>query len=357
ISGGSAVEMPWLDKCQGLLWLGLGGQAGAEAALTVISGDVCPSGKLSETFVCSCSDLPVSANYPCAQRMSEYREGLFAGYRYTETAALNVTFPLGYGLSYTAFEYSNVQADVRQVSFDVTNVGGCAGDEIAQVYVSLPDSKLLRPVKELKGFARVHLEKGETKRVTITLDDKAFRYFNVDTNRFEVGGGAWQILVGANVRDIRLTATVQVEDSGAVIPENAKASAMPKDLMHVTNAEFESMLGHPIPKEERNGKLLSMNDPLDAAVNAKNPVARFVFKRIIAMKDKSIAEGKPNLNIFFIANMPFRGIAKMMNGMVSMEMAEGIMHLVNNRWGRGLGMIIRGLIHKPKLKKLEEKRP
>lgn len=353
-SGGSAVEMPWLTCCKGLLWLGLGGQAGAQAALSVISGEVCPGGKLSETFVRSCSDLPVSGNYPCAQRISEYREGLFAGYRYTETAAIDVTFPLGYGLSYTTFRYDNIKADARQVSFDLTNTGSCAGDEIAQVYVSLPGGRVLRPAKELKGFARVHLEKGETKRVTIPLDDKAFRWFNVDTNRFEVEGGAWQIMVGANVRDIRLTATVQVEDSGAAIPESAKAAAMPKDLMHVTDAEFECLLGHAIPREERNGKLLSMNDPLDAAVHAKNPVARLVVKILLSTRDKSIAKGEPNLNIFFITNMPFRGIAKMMNGMVSMRMAQGILDLVNNRWGKGLGGIIGGLISKPNLNKLEE---
>ena len=129
---------------------------------------------------------------------------------------------------------------------------------------------------------------------------------------------------------------------------------MPKDLMHVTDAEFERLLGHPIPREARDGKLLSMNDPLDAAVNAKNPVARLVVKILLSMRDKSIAKGEPNLNIFFITNMPFRGIAKMMNGMVSMQMAQGILDLVNNRWGKGLGGIISGLIHKPNLKKLEE---
>lgn len=354
ISGGSAVEMPWLSRCQGLLWLGLGGQAGAEAALSVFSGEVCPGGKLSETFVRRYEDLPVSRNYPSAARTGEYREGLFAGYRYTETAAIDVTFPLGYGLSYTTFRYDNVLADARQVSFDLTNTGSCAGDEIAQVYVSLPGGEVLRPVKELKGFARVHLEAGETKRVTIALDDKAFRYFNVATNRFEIEGGSWRVMVGASVRDIRLTATVQVEGTDAAIPESAKASAMPKDLMHVTDAEFERLLGHPIPREERSGKQLGMNDPLDAAVNAKNPVARFVVRKLLAVRDKSIEQGNPNLNIFFITNMPFRGIAKMMNGMVSMKMAQGILDLVNNRWGKGLGGIVGGLLRKPNLKKLEE---
>lgn len=353
-SGGSAVEMPWLPKCQGLLWLGLGGQAGAEAALSVISGAVCPGGKLSETFVSRYTDLPVSGNYPCARRMSEYREGLFVGYRYTETAEIDVTFPMGYGLSYTTFRYDHMQADARQVSFDLTNTGACAGDEIAQVYVSLPGGQVLRPAKELKGFRRVHLEAGETKRVSIALDDKAFRYFNVDTNRYEIEGGMWQVMVGANVRDIRLTANVQMEGSGAAIPESAKASARARNLMAVTDAEFERLLGHPIPQETRDGRLLGMNDPLDAAVQAKNPIARLVVRMLLGMRDRSIADGKPDLNILFITNIPFRGMAKMLNGMVTMEMAQGILDLVNNRWGRGIGRLLGGLVKKPNLNKLEE---
>ena len=356
-SGGSAVEMPWLNHCKGLLWLGLGGQAGAQAALDVISGRVCPGGKLSETFVRRYEDLPVSRNYPSAARTSEYREGLFAGYRYTETAAADVTFPLGYGLSYTTFAYDHLSATARQVSFDLTNTGKCAGDEIAQVYVSLPGGEVLRPVRELKGFARVHLEAGETKRVTILLDDKAFRYFNVDTNRFEIEGGEWQILVGASVRDIRLTASVTVEGSGAAVPDSAKANAMPRDLHHVSDAEFERLMGHPVEKNIRDPKALGMNDPLDAMVDAKNPVARLVARILLGKRDKSIAAGNPDLNILFITNIPFRGIAKMMGGAVTMRMAQGVCDLVNNRWGKGLAGIIGGFVNKPKLSKYEEANP
>ena len=352
-SGGSAVEMPWLDQCMGLLWLGLGGEAGAEAALSVLSGRACPGGKLSETFVRSYGDLPVSRNYPCPERRCEYREGLFTGYRFTETVGIDVTYPLGYGLSYTTFEYGQLQADEKQVSFEITNTGARAGDEIAQVYVSLPDGGVLRPAKELKGFARVHLEPGETRRVTIALDDKAFRYFNVETNRFEIEGGAWQVLVGANVRDIRLTKTVQVTGSGAAIPESAKRSAMPRDLKHVTDAEFERLLGHSLEKQEKTA-LLGLNDPLDAAIHAKNPVARFVVRRLLAIRSRSIAAGKPDLNILFITNIPFRGMAKMMNGMLTMSMARSLLDLVNNRWGKGLGGLIGGFFRKPSLKRLEE---
>lgn len=353
-SGGSAVEMPWLPCCRALLWLGLGGEAGAEASLRLLSGEVCPGGKLAETFIARYEDLPSSKNFPSTQRTSEYREGLFIGYRFSETTQADVTFPFGYGLSYTTFEYANVQADAQGVSFDLTNTGDCAGDEVAQVYVSLPGGKVLRPIKELKGFARVHLLPRETKRVTIALDDKAFRYFNTETNHFEIEGGAWQVMVGASVRDIRLTASVEVEGTNAPIPEAAKASAMPRSLMAVTDEEFTRMLGHSIPASVRDPRNLTMNDPLDVMVEARNPIARLAARILLGMRDKSIRQGNPDLNILFITNIPFRGIAKMMNGAVSMRMARGILLLANNHWGSGLKELVGGFIHKPKLDETKE---
>ena len=149
------------------MWAGLGGQASAEAVLKVLTGEVNPGGKLTETFPMTYEDLPVSHYYPGAQKTSEYRENLFVGYRYTETADCPVTFPFGHGLSYTTFTYDNLKADRDEVTFEITNTGTVDGDEVAQVYVSLPDSKIMRPARELKGFARVSLKAGETRQVTV----------------------------------------------------------------------------------------------------------------------------------------------------------------------------------------------
>ena len=189
MSAGSAVEMPWIDQCQALLWAGLGGQASAEAVLRVLTGEVNPSGKLSETFPVTYERTAISRYYPGKEKTSEYREGVYVGYRLYETADLPVRFPFGFGLSYTSFEYANMDVSDTQISFEITNTGECAGAEVAQLYVSLPDATVFRPKMELKGFVKVHLEAGETKRVRIRLDDKTFRYFNVKTNRFEVEGG------------------------------------------------------------------------------------------------------------------------------------------------------------------------
>ena len=355
-SGGSAVEMPWLSHCRALVWAGLGGQAAAEAVLKVLTGEVNPAGKLTETFPMTYEDLPVSHYYPGAQKTSEYRENLFVGYRYTETADCPVTFPFGYGLSYTTFRYDNLKADRDEVTFEITNTGTVDGDEVAQVYVSLPDSKIMRPARELKGFARVSLKAGETRQVTVKLDDKAFRYFNVGTNNWEIESGSYEIQVGASVRDIRLTAKVDVQGTDAEIPETAKAGFLTvEQLPAVPDASFSTLIGREIPASTY-GETFSINDPLDQLGRARNPIARLVFRVMDSQRKKSLAAGKPDLNILFMFNMPFRGTAKMTGGMITMRMADAIVFMVNGHWHRGLGRLIAGFFRKKKLSKMEGKK-
>ena len=355
-SGGSAVEMPWLSHCRALVWAGLGGQASAEAVLKVLTGEVNPGGKLTETFPMTYEDLPVSHYYPGAQKTSEYRENLFVGYRYTETADCPVTFPFGHGLSYTTFTYDNLKADRDEVTFEITNAGVVDGDEVAQVYVSFPDSKIMRPARELKGFARVSLKAGETRQVTVRLDDKAFRYFNVGTNSWEIESGTYEILVGASVRDIRLKAAVEIQGTDAEIPETAKADFLTVgELSGVPDAAFSALIGRDIP-ESSYGETFSINDPLDQLGRAKNPIARLVFRVMDSRRKKSLAAGKPDLNILFMFNMPFRGTAKMTGGMITMKMADAIVFMVNGHWHRGLGRLIGRFFRKKKLSKMEGKK-
>ncbi|MBR2288225.1 MAG: glycoside hydrolase family 3 C-terminal domain-containing protein [Clostridia bacterium] len=356
-SGGSAVEMPWLSHCKALLWAGLGGQASAEALVKVLSGEVNPGGKLAETFPVAYEDLPVSHFYPGAERTSEYRENLFVGYRFTETADSAVTFPFGFGLSYTSFAYAGIHADEKQVTFELTNTGDVAGDEVVQVYVAKRDSALLRPVRELKGFARVTLAPGETKTVTIALDDKAFRYFNVGTNGWEIEGGTYQIEVGASVRDIRLCAEVEVQGTSAQIPETAKADFLKvESLSALSDEKYAALLGRPIPAALYSRSELEMNDPLDQLYRAKNPIARLGFKILDGQRKKSLAAGKPDLNILFIFNEPFRAVAKMLGGGVTVKMAEAICFMCNGHWHRGLGRLIKAACTRKKLAKLEAKK-
>lgn len=352
LSAGSAVEMPWLEACKALVYSCLGGQAGADALLRVISGAVCPSGKLAETFPLQYEDLPVSRYYPGRERTSEYREGLYVGYRYFETAQAPVRFPFGFGLSYTTFAYDDLQMREQQATFSLTNTGSVAGAEIAQLYVSLPGAKVFRPAVELKGFAKVYLEAGETRRVTIPLDDKTFRYFSTATNHFEVEGGTYELRIGASIQDIRLHARMEVQ--GTDTPRPNKDTDIPcyrqAEVHQVSDQDFEALLGRPIPDAHWDLQSpLGLNDAICQLYYAKSLPARLVYRLLTRMKDKSIAKGKPDLNILFIYNMPFRGIAKMMNGMVSMEMARALVTIVNGHFFRGAGALIKGFFSRPRL--------
>ena len=352
LSCGSAVEMPWIDKCQALVYGCLGGEAAAGAMLRVLTGQVNPGGKLAETFAMEYGDMPVSQYYPGREYTSEYREGLYVGYRYFATAKKRVRFPFGYGLSYTKFSYANLQADQDGVAFDLTNIGPCDGDEVAQMYVSLPEAKVFRPAAELKGFIRVHLKAGETQRVRIPFDEYTFRYFNVQTNRFETEGGAYQILVGASSEDIRLRTAWTVAGTDAPDPYAGKNVDCYRkcELTQVPDAAFEALLGRAIPRRDWNrSELLDMNDPLARMEYAKNPIARFGARFLKKKIAASVEAGKPDLNMLFIYNMPFRGMGKMMGGMVSMDMAKDILFIVNGHFFRGCGRLIHHFFHRPKL--------
>ena len=249
LSAGSSLESGWVKDCKALVYGCLGGQAGAGALVEVLTGAQNPCGKLAETWARSYADTPAKAHFGGDGPTVEYREGLYVGYRYYDTAGVPTAFPFGYGLSYTSFAYSDLKADENGVTLTVTNTGSCAGAEVVQLYVAKPDATIFRPAKELKGFTKVQLEAGESKTVTIPLDDKAFRYWNVATDRWEVEGGSYQLLVGA---DIRLTAAVTVAGTGAPDPYAGKdlAHYRTAQVQNVPDAEFEALLGRPIPENK-----------------------------------------------------------------------------------------------------------
>lgn len=345
MSAGAPVEMPWLNLVKGMVHGYLAGQAGAGAIANVLTGKVCPSGRLSETYPVSYEDTPVYHYWPGKEKTSEYREGLFVGYRYYETAGVPVLFPFGYGLSYTSFAYSDIQADENEVYVTVQNTGNVDGAEVVQIYISKPDSKIFRPVKELKGFQKVYLKAGESKTVTIPLDDKAFRYYNIITNKWEIEGGTYQIMAGSNVAEISLSTEVSIAGTEARIPY--KKEELPSyytgQTAEVGDKEFEELLGRPIPDGRWDrSKGLEINDALCQMRYAKSGLARLILRILEHLKNKSMAKGEPDLNILFIYNIPFRGIAKMTGGAVSMDMARAMAEIVNGHFFKGMGHLIKG---------------
>ena len=352
---GSVVETPWLDNCQALLYAALGGQAGAGAVADALTGKVNPCGKLAETWPLAYADVPSAADFATRRKTVEYREGLYIGYRYFTTAEKAVRFPFGYGMSYTTFAYSDMAADEQGVSLTVTNTGSVAGTEIVQLYVAKKNSALFRPARELKGFARVTLAPGEKQRITITLDDKAFRFWNVKANRWEIEGGEYELLVGASVEDIRLCEKISVHGTATVHPyEDRDLDCYYKgDVLHVSDADFEKLLGHPIP----NGKTkIDRNLTLGELNHARSPLGWLVWLVLTILLDVSYKRGKPDLNILFQYNMPLRALAKMTNGAISMGMVDGIVMELQGFWILGLVRVIYEAIKNVVLNAQMEKR-
>ena len=339
LSAGSSLESDWVKDCKALVYGCLGGQAGAGALVEVLTGAQNPCGKLAETWARSYADTPAKAHFGGDGPTVEYREGLYVGYRYYDTAGVPTAFPFGYGLSYTSFAYSDLKADETGVTLTVTNTGSCAGAEVVQLYVAKPDAKVFRPVKELKGFAKVQLEAGESKTVTIPLDDKAFRYWNVKTDRWEVESGSYQLLVGASSADIRLTAAVTVAGTGAPDPYAGKnlEHYRTAQVQNVPDAEFEALLGRPIPENKVH---IDRNMTLGEMGHGRSPIGWLAAAVLGTLLRRSIEKGKPDLNILFQYNMPLRALAKMTNGAISMGMVDGIVMELQGFWIIGLVRVI-----------------
>ena len=352
LSGGSPIEMPWVDECEAIIHGYLGGQAGAAAMLNAITGKVNPSGKLNETYPLKYEDVSSAPYFPSKERSAEYREGMYVGYRYFETIGKQVRFPFGYGLSYTTFEYSNLKVDETKAVFNITNTGNFDGAEVAQLYVGAKCTGVYRPKKELRGFKKVFLKAGETKMVEIPLGKEAFRYFNVKTNKFEVESGEYEILIGASVADIRLSETLGITGTDAPLPYDM--SKLPHyasgNIGKVTDQEFETLFGRKVPDGSWGGTL-DRNDAICQMYYAKSGLARLVYKILTNMLNKSIEKGKPDLNIMFIYNMPFRAIGKMAGGACSQEMVDGIVKMVNGHFFGGLGEVIGGYFRQSKIMK------
>ncbi len=355
LSNGAPVEMPWVDRVAAVLEGYLGGQAGAGAIADILYGRVNPSGKLAETFPLRLEDTPSYPYFPGGPKTVEYRESIYVGYRYYDTAKKDVLYPFGHGLSYTTFEYSDLRLDRNRITdrdtltvrVKIKNSGRVAGQEVVQLYVRDVESTVFRPDKELKGFAKIALQPGETQEVTFELDQRAFAYYNTAMNAWHVESGAFEILVGASSRDIRLSATVEVESTQPPAP--------PVDRMRlaayyrltgepIDQAAFEALLGRPLPVNAVvRGEAHTLNTPM--ADLRGSPVGRW----LIARMDKQMRamfkgqEDTPTTLLMqsIIREMPLRGMLMFSGGTMSRETLEALLLLINNRFFKGLAALIK----------------
>ena len=209
LNNGAPLAMPWIDQASTVIEAWLPGQEGGHAIANVLFGHTNPSGKLPVSFPKRLQDNPSYLNYPGDQD-ANYAEGIFVGYRYYDKKDITPLFPFGHGLSYTHFDYSGLtlsnavfDTEALQVSINIKNTGAMAGKEVVQLYVQDNESKVVRPIKELKGFNKVSLRPGELKRITFTLTKRDLSYFDVHSQAWQADAGQFTVLVGSSSRDIR----------------------------------------------------------------------------------------------------------------------------------------------------------
>ena len=329
LAGGAPFVMPWVNGVKGILHGYLTGQAGASAIMDVISGNFNPCGKLAETYPLNLSDVPCSNYYPEKRRDVVYKEGLYVGYRYYDSTDTKVLFPFGFGLSYTQFTYADLKVSEEEVSFDITNSGDRDGAEIAQIYIGRDAGCVYRVKKELKGFKKVFLKAGETKRVTIELDDKAFRYYDVNTLNWVVEPGTYTIYVASSVNDVRLKDSIDIGPCRSNIPDFFDGN-----VKNISDEEFEKLYGTPINVNEES-ELLVRNDSLSKLSRSKSLMGRIAVLVVKSKYKKAKTDMKKRAELAGILDMPFRGLGKLASGTINSKMVDSLVDVANGHPIRG----------------------
>ncbi len=311
LHNGSPVEMPWLSSVRGVLEAYLGGQAAGRAAVRILYGDANPSGRLAETFPLRLEDNPSYLFFGGDRERTEYREGVFVGYRYYDKKRMDVLFPFGYGLSYTTFAFSNLTVSADEltdnetlaVTVDVTNTGTRPGKEVVQLYVADLESTPIRPVRELKGFEKVALEPGETKTVAFRLDRRAFAYYDEQRHAWRVETGGFAIQIGRSSRDIALEKTVVVRAT------DETAEPFTRDSI------FLDIMENPAARQKAEGFLMRIADTLLAGDENASGAARSAIS--------------PDMMKAMLGYMPLRSMLSFGAGSVTEENLAELLRLLN----------------------------
>ena len=356
LANGAPVAMPWVGAPKAILEGYLAGQGGGAAMADVLFGRVNPSGKLAETFPLRQADVPADRWFPGTGRQVHYREGLHVGYRYFDTAAAPVLFPFGHGLGYTRFEYGQLElsADAFEpggeltVSLALTNSGERAGSEVVQLYVHAAQSSVHRPEQELRAFAKVALAPGETRRVTLTLDDAAFAIYDTGAGTWIVEAGEFEIRLGASSRDIRLRTRLKVH-SGQRLSASARGAGgdLPPQLgdggLDGSDAAFAALLGKPVPAPEPS-RPYHLNSSLGEI--GETALGRIVRSKVASGFQKRMgvdAADETTARMFeaMANNMPLRSLALFSGGRLSFNGINVLVALLNRRVFTALRLLLR----------------
>ncbi len=348
--GGSVVELDFSNDIDAILNMFLPGQNGGSATFNLLYGVKTPSGKLAETWVNSIKDIPFISEYSKNQ-VEVYKESVFVGYRYYESKGKSVKYPFGYGLSYTTFSYSDMslyrQGDKINVSCTVENVGDYVGAEVVQLYVRAPKKQIFRPAKELKGFAKIYLDKGEKKKVEIELNLDDLKYYDVKLKKFVLDGGEYVFELSSDSQTVKLSSNLLLDGESSCPYEREVLDCYNGDLDMVDAKIFEKMSRLEIPLIP-NKKPITLNSRFTDL--KLTPLGKLLFKAVLSIpnkqlrKAKRLPKGKEKDNKIKGAIFLKRVLESNTLNCMSMaegrrfpyNFAEGFMHLANGRVLKGI---------------------
>lgn len=326
--------MPWKENVKGIITGYLGGEAGGRAIVNCLLGKVNPSGKLAETYPIKIEDTPCYKNYPGTEVSVEYQEAIYVGYRYYDKINKTVLYPFGYGLSYTNFEYSNMNLEKENddyiVSFDIKNVGEKEGKEIAQIYVSQDDPTIFKSPKELKAFEKVNLKPNEKKTLKIKLDRRVFEYYNVESKKWSVESGNYKVLVGKSSRDIVLKKNIEIKSIDSKITNKYPEVYNIGNIQNVRDEDFESLLGSKIPKRYIELENVTENNTLEQIKNTK--VGKAIYDKQMEKMKRLFNEQNVNkaTKVMMDLQKPLKKFYEKKNSKYTKKMIEELIYLAKN---------------------------
>jgi len=358
--GGSPFEVPFADETDAMIHFFLPGQGVGEACRRVLFGEVNPSGKLSETWMRSCSDIPYGEEF-AKRKVVPYLEGLYVGYRYYDLCPEKIRFPFGFGLSYTTFDYQDLQlsceGDTVRTEVTITNTGSRSGAEAVQLYVGRNvGSEVHKAEKELRAFAKISLEPGESRRIALCFNRKDLSYYHTGAHSWVLENGVYPVLIGASSQDIRLQGSITVSDqpfvfgpySGEIVQAYESIGKTP-----VTREIFLKTLQKPMAPEPLR-RLYTMETPLSDFRGS--PAGRLIYQTILKvmslqgagakrMEDGPEKEAMEKSNAFTLRFLPGccpRSMVQSSGGMVQMNLARAIPLLADGHFGKAMAELAKG---------------
>lgn len=325
---GAPLELPWAGDAAALVEAYLGGQAAGSAIVDVLFGDAEPGGRLAESFPVRASDLAASENFPTTSPTQvQYRETSYVGYRFHDTWSVAPRFPFGHGLTFTTFAYGDATVSGHGtdlvVSVPVTNTGTRRGSEVVQLYVHDVVSSVHRPAQELKAFARVTLEPGETREVELVLGHRSFAVYDVARARWAVEAGDFELRVGSSSRDLRTSCRVRVDSEDSVTP--ALHPAGPS----ATEQEFAALLGHPVPAPV---PLLPFTTDSTVEDLGQTWLGRRLRRLLLSMATKRVKTDDPDAQAMIravLSQMPLRGMVAASDGRLTLDTLDRVVRVLN----------------------------